>query len=64
MSRRTGWHKSTLSSGGDNCVEVDHRHDGSVAVRHSKNPTGPQLVFTPQEWDAFIGGAKLNEFDR
>ncbi len=36
--------------------------DKSVALRHSKNPGGAVLVFTPAEWGAFIGGAKDGEF--
>ena len=46
----------------DNCVEVAFI-SGAIAVRDSKNPTGPALVFTPGEWDAFVGGAKDGEFD-
>jgi hypothetical protein len=34
-----------------------------VAVRDSKDPAGPVLVFTAPEWDAFVGGAKDGEFD-
>lgn len=46
----------------DNCVEVDT--DGpDVRVRDSKDPTGPVLKFTPDEWDAFLAGAKDGEFD-
>lgn len=29
-----------------------------------RTQTGPVLRFTPAEWDAFLGGAKLGEFDR
>ena len=31
---------------------------GAVGVRDSKDPTGPALVFTPDEWDAFVGDAR------
>jgi hypothetical protein len=34
-----------------------------VAVRDSKNPDGPKLVFTPSEWKAFLGGVRTGEFD-
>lgn len=44
------------------CVEVAVKPQG-VAVRDSKNPTMGTLFFTPQEWDAFIKGAKNSEFD-
>jgi hypothetical protein len=37
--------------------------DGAIAVRDSRNPTGPVLLFTRSEWDAFVGGAKDGEFD-
>jgi hypothetical protein len=36
---------------------------GAIAVRDSKNPAGPALVFTSEEWDAFVAGAKDGEFD-
>ncbi|MFI5719901.1 DUF397 domain-containing protein [Nocardia sp. NPDC051750] len=48
------WFKSRHSGGGADCVEVAHLDSGAVAVRDSKNPTGPALVFTPAEWDAFL----------
>lgn len=58
----TGWFKSSLSAAG-NCVEVRSTPDG-MDVRNSKDPGGAVLSFTPGEWDAFIGGARLGEFDR
>jgi hypothetical protein len=47
---------------GGNCVEVAFLRDGQVAIRHSRHPAGPVLVFTAGEWDAFVGGAKDGEF--
>jgi hypothetical protein len=60
------WTKSSRSngSGGNNCVEVAFLADGSTAVRDSKDPSGPALTFTAEEWDAFLGGARDGEFDR
>lgn len=59
----THWRKSRRSGGGDNCVEVAFAADGTVGVRHSKDPDGPILVFTPDEWDAFTGGVHDGEFE-
>jgi len=58
MTDLTGarWFKSSKSAGTKDCVEVAHL-DGAVGVRDSKNPTGPALVFTPEEWTAFLRGA-------
>ncbi|WP_067679987.1 DUF397 domain-containing protein [Nocardia miyunensis] len=47
------WFKSSRSGGTKECVEIAHLDNGAVGVRDSKNPTGPALVFTPAEWDAF-----------
>lgn len=57
------WRTSTRSSPScDNCVEVAFV-DGAIAVRDSKNPQKGTLIFTPDEWDAFVAGAKDGEFD-
>lgn len=57
------WTKSTRSGPNcDNCVEVAFVGE-AIALRDSKNPTGPALIFTPGEWDAFVEGAKDGEFD-
>ena len=65
QSKYANWRKSTLSSSGDNCVEVAFAADGSIGVRDSKqHGLGPILEFTPAEWDAFLGGVKTGEFER
>jgi len=58
------WKKASRSNGngGNNCVEVAFLDTG-VAVRDSKNRSGPALVFTPAEWIAFVDSAKDGEFD-
>ncbi|GAA2680733.1 MULTISPECIES: DUF397 domain-containing protein [Actinoplanes] len=57
------WFKSARSGAdSDNCVEVAFVGD-AIAVRDSKNTSGPALIFTQAEWDAFVGGAKDGEFD-
>jgi hypothetical protein len=58
------WYKSSASSYNGNCVEVSHLRDGLVAVRDTKDKSsGPALIFTQPEWDAFLAGAKNGEFD-
>jgi len=58
------WRKSTRSDGnGGACVEVARNLPGIVAVRDSKDRGGPALIFTPDEWAAFLAGAKTGEFD-
>ena len=57
------WVKSRRSGPtGGNCVEVAFLSQGQVAVRDSRDPNGPALVFSAPEWDAFIGGAKEGDF--
>ena len=52
---RADWRKSTYSNGnGGACVEVARNIPGIVAVRDSKNPSGPALVFNPGDWKAFL----------
>lgn len=56
------WHRSSLSGPySDNCVEVGLTGD-LFAMRDSKNPTGPALLFMRPEWDAFLAGVALGEF--
>jgi hypothetical protein len=58
------WRKASRSNGngGNNCVEVAFLETG-VAVRDSKNRSGPALMFTPAEWSAFVDSTKDGEFD-
>lgn len=57
------WIKSRHSNAEGNCVEVASLAEGSVAVRNSRDPHGPALIYTPAEVAAFLAGAKEGEFD-
>lgn len=51
------WRRSTRSGpDGGNCVEVADNLSGVVAVRDSKDPSGPALTFRPDAWRAFVSG--------
>ncbi|BEL12938.1 hypothetical protein Q0Z83_111290 [Actinoplanes sichuanensis] len=58
------WFKSGRSAPDANCVEVRYLAGGGVEVRNSKRPEGGSLIFTDEEFDAWVGGAKDGDFDR
>lgn len=56
------WHRSRRSSPNGNCVEVAVLPGARAAVRDSKDPEGPALIF---DWDAvarFVRGAREGIF--
>jgi hypothetical protein len=57
------WQKSQYSNPNGACVEVAVLSDGGIAVRNSRFPSGPALVYTRAEIAAFLAGAKDGEFD-
>jgi hypothetical protein len=57
------WRKSRASNPSGACVEVAGLPGGEVAVRNSRHPGGPALVYTRGEIAAFLAGAKAGEFD-
>jgi Domain of unknown function (DUF397) len=56
------WRKAQMSTNNGACVEVA-AVPGKITLRDSKDPGGPILVYTPDEWTAFLDGAKKGEFD-
>ncbi|MFB8776696.1 DUF397 domain-containing protein [Streptomyces broussonetiae] len=51
------WLRSSHSTGANNCVEtarpVTGPCAGLLAVRDSKDPAGPALLFSPESWAGF-----------
>jgi hypothetical protein len=57
------WRKSRRSGAVGNCVELAFLPSDEVAVRNSRDPGGPALIYTRAELAAFVASAKAGEFD-
>ncbi|MFF8284049.1 DUF397 domain-containing protein [Streptomyces albus] len=57
------WRKSRYSNSQGACVEFAKLPGGQIAMRNSRFPDGPALVYTPDEIEAMILGVKAGEFD-
>jgi len=56
------WIKSRRSAIEGNCVELAVLADGRVAVRNSREPDGPALIYSRAVMTAFLEGARSSEF--
>jgi hypothetical protein len=56
------WLKAHSSTANGHCIEIASAI-GNIAIRDSKDPDGPILVYTPSEFRAFLDGARKGEFD-
>ncbi|MFE7274346.1 DUF397 domain-containing protein [Streptomyces sp. NPDC057623] len=58
LAHENAWFKSSYSDGtGNNCLEAARLPAEGIAIRDSKNPTGPALVLPPTAWTAFVAHA-------
>jgi len=57
------WRKSRHSGCLGNCVEVAALNSDKIAMRNSREPDGPALIFSRGEMAAFLAGAKDGEFE-
>ena len=57
------WRNSQASNPSGSCVEVAELAGGEIAVRNSRHPSGPALIYTRAEIAAFVTGVKNGEFD-
>ncbi|MEV7415909.1 DUF397 domain-containing protein [Streptomyces sp. NPDC089919] len=67
----TGWSKPDLdltnadwqsSSQGAGDVQIAFV-EGFIAMRNGERPESPSLIFAPDEWRAFVLGAREGDFD-
>src|SRR5690349_15856482 len=57
-----GWITSSYTGSGQQCVQMKSTETG-VALRDSKNPSGPQLLATPNIWQSFVTSAKNGSYE-
>jgi Domain of unknown function (DUF397) len=58
------WRTSSFCAGTGECVAIAQLPTGHVAMRDTKNPSGPALTFSKSEWAVFVARARAGEFDR
>ena len=56
------WRKAMMSTNNGACVTIASA-PGKIVLGDSKDPSGPVLVYTHAEFNAFLDGAKNGEFD-
>ncbi len=57
------WRKSTASNPSGSCVELAELPGGMIAVRNSRDKSGPALVYPRAELAGFLRRVQNGEFD-
>lgn len=55
------WRRSSHSTAANNCVEAGTTAAGQFAVRDSKDPQGPALLFPKEAWQDFLRAVGTGE---
>lgn len=60
---RAIWRTSSYSNNGGACVEIADNLPGIVAIRDSKDRSGPSLVVAAAEWRQFTAAIRAGQFN-
>ncbi|MFG3342592.1 DUF397 domain-containing protein [Glycomyces sp. NPDC048151] len=57
------WVRPDADDGTPGELEIGFADNGLVALRRFDDPEGTILIYTPEEWEAFVGGVRDGELD-
>lgn len=57
------WERPEADDGTPGELEIGFAENGLVAMRRADDPKGTLLIYTPDEWEAFVGGVRDGELD-
>ncbi|WP_199037214.1 DUF397 domain-containing protein [Glycomyces salinus] len=57
------WVRPQTDDGTPGELEIGFADNGLVAMRRVDDPDGTILIYTPEEWEAFVGGVRDGELD-